>query len=73
VDPAEIGKNREAEVPIVGDVREVLRELIPALQAEFDAGSRADLTGWWRQVDGWRETYPLGYEQPRTGRSRRST
>jgi acetolactate synthase I/II/III large subunit len=67
IDPAEIGKNREADVPIVGDVREVLRELVPAVQAEFDSGHRADLTGWWRQVDGWRETYPLGYELPSDG------
>ncbi|MCW2494984.1 MAG: acetolactate synthase, large subunit, biosynthetic type [Jatrophihabitans sp.] len=67
IDPAEIGKNREADVPIVGDVREVLRDLIPAVQVEFDADHRADLTGWWRQVDSWRETYPLGYDQPTDG------
>jgi acetolactate synthase-1/2/3 large subunit len=67
IDPAEIGKNREADVPIVGDVREVLRELVPAVQAEFDAGRRADLTGWWRQLDGWRDTYPLGYDEPTDG------
>ncbi len=45
IDPAEIGKNRVADVPIVGDVREVLRELVPAVRAEFDAGRRADLGG----------------------------
>jgi acetolactate synthase-1/2/3 large subunit len=67
IDPAEIGKNREADVPIVGDVREVLRELAPAISAEFDAGRRADLTGWWKQVHGWLETYPLGYEEPADG------
>ncbi len=67
IDPAEIGKNREADVPIVGDVREVLRELAPAVKAEFDAGHRGDLTGWWKQVDGWRDTYPLGYEEPADG------
>jgi acetolactate synthase-1/2/3 large subunit len=67
IDPAEIGKNREADVPIVGDVREVLRELAPAVQAEFDAGNRADLTGWWKQVYGWRDAYPLGYEEPTDG------
>jgi acetolactate synthase-1/2/3 large subunit len=67
IDPAEIGKNREADVPIVGDVREVLRELAPGVKAEFDAGRRADLTGWWKQVDGWRDTYPLGYEEPADG------
>src|SRR3954471_13900790 len=67
IDPAEIGKNRVADVPIVGDVREVLIELLPALKAEFDTDHRADLTGWWRQIDEWRETYPLGYEQPPDG------
>ncbi|SHF63739.1 acetolactate synthase, large subunit [Jatrophihabitans endophyticus] len=67
IDPAEIGKNRVADVPIVGDVREVLTELLPALQAEFDADRRADLTGWWRQLDQWRETYPLGYDEPADG------
>jgi acetolactate synthase I/II/III large subunit len=63
IDPAEIGKNREADVPIVGDVGEVIMELIPAIEAEFAAGNRADLTGWWRQLDSWRTRYPLGYEE----------
>ena len=67
IDPAEIGKNRLAEVPIVGDAREVITELIVAVQTEYAAGNRADLTGWWRQVDGWRQTYPLGFEQPTDG------
>ncbi|PZS34297.1 MAG: acetolactate synthase large subunit [Pseudonocardiales bacterium] len=67
IDPAEIGKNRVADVPIVGDVREVLLELIPAVEAEYAAGKRADLTGWWRQLDQWRETYPLGYTEPADG------
>jgi acetolactate synthase-1/2/3 large subunit len=67
IDPAEIGKNRIPDVPIVGDVREVIRELIPLLAAEFAAGHRTDLTGWWRQIDQWRKTYPLGYEDPADG------
>ncbi|GAB2474929.1 acetolactate synthase large subunit [Jatrophihabitans fulvus] len=67
IDPAEIGKNRAADVPIVGDVREVLTDLVPALTAEFDAGHRADLTGWWKQIDQWRDTYPLGYDEPSDG------
>ncbi|HEX4728832.1 MAG TPA: thiamine pyrophosphate-dependent enzyme, partial [Jatrophihabitans sp.] len=36
-------------------------------QAEYAAGNRADLTGWWRQADGWRQTYPLGYDEPADG------
>ena len=67
IDPAEIGKNRAADVPIVGDAREVITELIPAVEAEFAAGRRADLTGWWQQVDTWRATYPLGYDDPADG------
>ena len=63
VDPAEISKNRLADVPIVGDAREVIRELSAALAAE----SLPDLAAWWRQVDGWRTTYPLGYDEPADG------
>jgi acetolactate synthase-1/2/3 large subunit len=67
IDPAEIGKNRTADVPIVGDCRETIAELVPALRELYAAGNRADLTGWWQQVDSWRETYPLGYEEPTDG------
>ncbi len=63
IDPAEIGKNRTADVPIVGDCREVINELIAALAAE----SRPDIEGWWRTLDGWRRTYPLGYDLPDDG------
>ena len=67
IDPAEIGKNRTADVPIVGDARDVMSELFTAVQAEHAAGHRADLAGWWRQLDGWRQTYPLGYAEPPAG------
>ncbi len=67
IDPAEIGKNRAADVPIVGDVREVLIELIPAVEGEYAAGRRADLSGWWKQIDQGRDTYPLGYDEPADG------
>ncbi|MEJ5866386.1 acetolactate synthase large subunit [Pseudokineococcus sp. 5B2Z-1] len=67
VDPAEIGKNRVVDVPIVGDAREVLAELVPALRAEHAEGHRADLTTWWRQLDQLRRTYPLGYAEAEDG------
>jgi acetolactate synthase-1/2/3 large subunit len=67
IDPAEIGKNRVADVPIVGDCRETLADLVVAVQELFAAGTRADLTGWWAQLDSWRTTYPLGYEWPHDG------
>jgi acetolactate synthase I/II/III large subunit len=62
IDPAEISKNRTADVPIVGDVREVIADLILAIKAEHDAGHRGDYTAWWKQCDSWKQTYPLGYD-----------
>ena len=67
IDPAEIGKNRYTDVPIVGDAKDVLTELILAVTAEFDAGHREDLTGWWKQLNSWRDTYPLGFNAPPPG------
>jgi acetolactate synthase I/II/III large subunit len=66
IDPAEIGKNRDADVPIVGDAREVIKELIPAVRTAFNT-TKPDLTAWWRQLDSWRTTYPLGYDEPSDG------
>jgi acetolactate synthase-1/2/3 large subunit len=68
IDPAEISKNRTADIPIVGDCREVISDLTAALKAEFEAqGHALDLAAWWSTVNGWRETYPLGYDQPDDG------
>jgi acetolactate synthase-1/2/3 large subunit len=67
IDPAEISKNRHADVPIVGDCKEILVELIGAVQAEREADAPADLTPWWQQLNQWRDTFPLGYEWPSDG------
>jgi len=67
IDPAEISKNRRADVPIVGDCREVITELTAAVSAEYQASQRPDLTAWWSQLDAWRGTYPLGYDAPADG------
>ena len=66
IDPAEIGKNRFADVPLVGDVGETMRALVPALQKEF-AKHKPDLTEWWRQMGGLRAKYPVGYDIPANG------
>jgi acetolactate synthase-1/2/3 large subunit len=63
VDPAEIGKNRAADVPIVGDAKAVIRELTAVLSSE----PKRDLSAWWAKLDGWRETYPVGYDLPADG------
>ena len=67
IDPAEIGKNRHADVPIVGDAREVIADLIVALQAEADAGHQGDYEAWVAFLAGVKKKYPLGYDQPADG------
>ncbi|WP_327190663.1 acetolactate synthase large subunit [Streptomyces xinghaiensis] len=67
IDPAEIGKNRTADVPIVGDAREVIADLVVAVQAEHDEGRKGDYRDWWDSLNRWRETYPLGYDLPEDG------
>lgn len=67
IDPAEIGKNRAADVPIVGDLAEVIPELITAVEAEQAAGRVGDYAAWWSLLNRMRETYPLGYEHPEDG------
>ncbi|WP_051451566.1 acetolactate synthase large subunit [Actinospica robiniae] len=62
IDPAEISKNRTADVPIVGDCREVLTELSAAVRAEAAAGRAGDYAAWWDSLEDWRTRYPLGYE-----------
>jgi acetolactate synthase-1/2/3 large subunit len=62
IDPAEISKNRHADVPIVGDCREVIADLIVAVQAEYDAGNRGDCAPWLAACKAWSDKYPLGYE-----------
>ncbi|GAA0945665.1 acetolactate synthase large subunit [Pseudonocardia zijingensis] len=66
IDPAEISKNRRADVPIVGDCKEVITELIDAVRAERQHAA-ADLAPWWKQLDDLRATYPLGYDWPADG------
>jgi acetolactate synthase I/II/III large subunit len=64
IDPAEISKNRKADVPIVGDCKEVIAELLEAIRAE---PRRASLQGWWHLLDELRATFPLGYDWPDDG------
>ncbi len=63
IDPAEISKNRTADVPIVGDAREVIADLIESIRAEQqdEATPAADYAQWRATTKEWQETYPLGY------------
>jgi len=66
IDPAEIGKNRFADVPVVGDLKRTIAALIPAVKAEF-AKNQPDLSPWIASMNKLRATYPLGYELPKDG------
>jgi acetolactate synthase I/II/III large subunit len=73
IDPAEIGKNRAVDVPIVGDAKFVIDELCVAVR-EGDSGSPAlspkdqpRLAEWWRAIEDLRERCPLGWEEPPDG------
>ncbi len=63
IDPAEISKNRRADVPIVGDCKEVITELINAVTTDHEHGLAGDYAEWWVTLDQWRTKYPLGYDE----------
>ncbi len=68
IDPAEQGKVRRPDVPIVGDCRLVIEELVNQIRALLDAGTvAADTSAWRSRVSGWRENFPLTYEASEPG------
>ena len=65
IDPAEIGKNRQADLPIVGDLKRVLPRLeeeLNALAPQMRAKNSARRQAWWRQIREWKEEHPLKAE-----------
>jgi acetolactate synthase I/II/III large subunit len=62
IDPAELGKVRRPDVPIVGDCRLVIEELIAAVRA-LDGGAQPDRSAWLAQIRQWQKEFPLVYEQ----------
>ncbi len=67
IDPAEIGKIRFADVPIVGDAKEVINELNQELTAVLKT-SKIDIKDWWTFVGGLVERYPLGFTPANDGK-----
>ncbi|RFA08485.1 acetolactate synthase large subunit [Subtercola boreus] len=72
IDPAEISKIRLADVPIVGDARDVIIDLTAAYAdavataAEVGAGD-PDISEWWARLNDLKVQYPLGYDEPDDG------
>ena len=67
IDPAELGKVRRPDVPIVGDCRLVIEELVRAVQDRGGADAQPDRTAWRSRISGWQEKYPLTYEPSEPG------
>src|SRR5213082_1651121 len=66
IDPAELGKVRRPDVPIVGDCRLVIEELVKAIRS-LDEGAQPERNNWRSQISGWQERFPLTYERPEEG------
>ncbi len=70
IDPAEQGKVRKPDVPIVGDCRLVIEEIIKAIRDLLASGvTQTDIAPWRSRVSGWREQFPLAYDQSEPGRA----
>ena len=68
IDPAEIGKNRNADVPIVGDARDVIAKLHAELKrVQEDRGGVPDRSAWLAQLREWLTKFPYRYDQPADG------
>jgi len=67
IDPAEQGKVRKPDVPIVGDCRLVIEEMIKAINDLLAEQKQADITPWRSRVSGWQEQFPLTYEPSEEG------
>ncbi|MEM7196460.1 MAG: biosynthetic-type acetolactate synthase large subunit [Pseudomonadota bacterium] len=63
IDPSSIGKNVAVEVPIVGDCKEVLTQMLPLLKARTDEIDRPAVDDWWKQIDEWRSLKSFSYEK----------
>ncbi len=68
IDPAELGKVRRPDVPIVGDCRLVIEELVEALRSKLDQGAAfPDRSAWDKRIATWQEKFPLTYERADEG------
>nr|WP_196779119.1 acetolactate synthase large subunit [Bifidobacterium choloepi] len=67
IDPAEIGKNRVPDIPIVGDAKTVLDDLMPKIERQHAEFGKPNLETWWKIVGELRDDYPVAYAEPTDG------
>ncbi|MGU7771270.1 acetolactate synthase 3 catalytic subunit [Burkholderia sp. MR1-5-21] len=63
IDPSSISKRVKVDIPIVGDVKEVLKELIEQLQTAEHGPDTEALAQWWKDIEGWRAKDCLKYDR----------
>lgn len=62
IDPAEIGKRKKADIPIVGDIKQVLQSLIKEIKTDWPKAARSFSSGWAKRIEKWKEDHPLVYK-----------
>jgi acetolactate synthase I/II/III large subunit len=63
IDPSSISKRVKVDIPIVGDVKEVLHELIAQIKDSPNRPQPAEMSDWWAQINQWRKQDSLAYER----------
>jgi acetolactate synthase I/II/III large subunit len=63
IDPASISKNVQVDIPIVGDVDQVLKEMLKLLKSTDKKPDREALAAWWAQIEEWKSHQCLRYQQ----------
>ncbi len=66
IDPSSISKRVKVDVPIVGDVKDVLTEMIGMIRESSTRPDAAALADWWKTIEGWRSRDCLGYDRANT-------
>lgn len=67
IDPSEISKVRKADVPIVGDAKIVIRQLIDKVERRLESGSKTDISDWLETIRAWKKDFVVGYNQDPAG------
>ncbi len=68
IDPGNIGKNVTTDVPVAGDVKQVLKKMIARVRQQTDLDRfHQQLKSWWDQIEEWRKKAPITYQQSKEG------
>ena len=62
IDPSSVSKNVRAHLPVVGDAKTVMRQMLDLLAENDDAARPETLAAWWKQIEEWKRFAPLAYD-----------